>query len=435
MGDTMISGKTAAEISHSIRKSVENGILSHGEPLPTIRNLAKDLGINRNTVAAAYKDLSEEGLIAGKGRQGSRINLTGQQSSTTAATNRDLAGGNPDPELLPNIDNLFSGAPWVQRRYEDAPHDPALMGLLRDQWQKDGLLVDDMWLSSGTFDAIATICQSLLERGARIAVEDPCFVTTLGLIRQCGYEPVPMPVDDEGVTPQGLEDALTSGVDALIVTPRAHNPFGGSWSSGRRNALHDLVKRYPDVLLIEDDHFYMLSAFSPVSLVDEDRKNWAVIRSVSKYLGPDLRLAAVNSSKPVSRACLALNAFSSRWVSGLLQIATRNMIDSAAFDSLATKASSIYQTRRVAAVEALAAQGIPAFGRDGINIWIPLPDENVAVRRLLERGWSVRPGSIFRLRSDPGIRATVASLREEQAEEFATTLRDVLEFSHLERGA
>ncbi|NVK33423.1 MAG: GntR family transcriptional regulator [Rhodobacteraceae bacterium] len=431
----MISGKTANEIEFSIKKSVTDGLLSHGQPLPTIRSLAEDLGVNRNTVAAAYRALSEQGLISGKGRQGSRINLLERKPESRAGAIRELSGGNPDPELFPDFSTMFSKSRWSQRKYGDIPDDPELVDIVAQAFREDGMPIQDVWLSSGTFDAVITIFRRFLQPGDSVAVEDPCFVTTLGLVRRCGYTPVAMPVDGNGVTPEGLENALKSGAKAVVLTPRAQNPFGGSWSSERHGQLFEIMQRYPDVILIEDDHFSVLSAFPPMTLVDPARENWAIIRSTSKYLGPDLRLAAVNSSEPVSRACQSLNAFTNRWVSGFLQSAALNVLNGPKFADFTAKVAKLYQDRRVAAIQALAAHGITAYGRDGINIWIPVTDESFIVRRLGEEGWGVRAGSVFRINSAPGIRLTTSSLTEELSNDFAGTLAMILKFDEVERGA
>ncbi|MCD4621906.1 GntR family transcriptional regulator, partial [Proteus mirabilis] len=64
----MIDGKTASEIFDSIRQHVTSGVLSTGETLPPVRELAAQLNVNRNTVAAAYKRLVTSGLAQSRGR-------------------------------------------------------------------------------------------------------------------------------------------------------------------------------------------------------------------------------------------------------------------------------------------------------------------------------------------------------------------------------
>ncbi|MFG1429282.1 aminotransferase class I/II-fold pyridoxal phosphate-dependent enzyme [Roseixanthobacter glucoisosaccharinicivorans] len=430
----MITGRTATEIALSIRSAVDAGRLKRGASLPTVRQLAEELGINRNTVAAAYKQLSDSGLVEGRGRQGSRV-APDRTAPPPAASPRDLAGGNPDPALLPDMSSVVRSLGWHQRSYEDPPDDPELLRLLGQQFALDELPMGELWLASGTFDAIGTILRKLLAVGDAVGVEDPCFMTTLGLMRQGGYVPLAMPVDDEGVTPEGLRHALAAGAKAVILTPRAHNPLGGSWSLARFAALREEIRAYPDVLVIEDDHFAVLSRFPPMTLVEPGRPLWAIIRSVSKYIGPDLRLAVVNSSHELSRASLALNAFTSRWVSSILQKSVLAVLTAPGYRQLVASAAGAYERRREDVITALAGRGIKAHGRDGMNVWIPVADEQMVARRLLDAGWTVRTGSVFRLAAPSAIRITTSVIPKPLAEEFARTLDSILREDVVERGA
>ncbi|MEP9348417.1 GntR family transcriptional regulator [Xanthobacter sp. KR7-225] len=182
----MITGRRAAEIVQSIQSAVEGGQLKRGQGLPTVRTLADELGVNRNTVAAAYKLLSEAGIIEGRGRQGSRVTSDAAAAPRMRTSPRDLAGGNPDPALLPDMTSVLRAMGWHQRAYEDPPDDPELMRILGQRLERDGLPIGELWLASGTFDAIATIFRKMLAPGDAIGVEDPCFMTTLGLMRQAG---------------------------------------------------------------------------------------------------------------------------------------------------------------------------------------------------------------------------------------------------------
>ena len=65
------SGKPVyLQIVDQVRSSAASGALKVGEPLPSIRPLAEELRVNRNTVAKAYAELESQGVIetvAGKG--------------------------------------------------------------------------------------------------------------------------------------------------------------------------------------------------------------------------------------------------------------------------------------------------------------------------------------------------------------------------------
>src|SRR3954453_2784715 len=111
--NTLIEGGGAAEIVASVRSLVARGALEHGTLLPPVRTLAEQLGLNRNTVAAAYRQLAERGVVEGRGRGGTVVaspeRLRGE-GAFSPVPSIDLAGGNPDPRLLPALRAAFGAA-------------------------------------------------------------------------------------------------------------------------------------------------------------------------------------------------------------------------------------------------------------------------------------------------------------------------------------
>jgi DNA-binding transcriptional MocR family regulator len=435
VGGGLITGRTASQIIESVEAAIQRGSFANGDALPTIRTLADALGVNRNTVAAAYRHLSDAGIIQGRGRQGSRVATPTTSKSRGPTLLHDIGGGNPDNRLLPDVKNILGRAQWHQRGYEDPPDDEALIDFAERQFEKDKMPGGELWLASGTFDAVGLILRSFLSADNPVAVEDPCFMTTLGLLKELGHKPVPMQVDEQGVLPKALDAALQSGVKAVILTPRAQNPFGGSWTVKRRDELASVIKRYKEVLLIEDDHFAALSPFPPVTLASDDRPNWAIVRSVSKYIGPDLRLAFVNSSAGLAKGATSITAFTNRWVSSLLQNAVLATVTSKDYEAVLKRAANAYKERRNFLLKALSDVKIAAHGIDGLNVWIPVKDEQAVTRRLMEAGWIVRPGSIFRLEAPEAIRVTTSAFTENEARELAELLSGLQRQGAVQRGA
>ncbi|WP_117085070.1 aminotransferase class I/II-fold pyridoxal phosphate-dependent enzyme, partial [Klebsiella pneumoniae] len=81
-------------------------------------------------------------------------------------------------------------------------------------------------LASGAIDALERLLCALLLPGDSVAIEDPCFLSSINMLRYAGFTPSPVPVDAEGMQPDALEEALRNGARAVIITPRAHNPTG-----------------------------------------------------------------------------------------------------------------------------------------------------------------------------------------------------------------
>ncbi|HXW84123.1 MAG TPA: aminotransferase class I/II-fold pyridoxal phosphate-dependent enzyme, partial [Candidatus Binataceae bacterium] len=89
-------------------------------------------------------------------------------------------------------------------------------------------------------------------------------------------------------------------------------------------------------------------------------------------------------------------------------------------------AERIYAQRREKLLEELAARGIEAHGRSGLNMWIPVAGESATVQGLADAGWAVRAGESYRLRSGPGIRITIATLTVEEAPRLASDIAAAL---------
>lgn len=105
-----IKGKTAVNIARSIEAAVTSGRAPSGTPLPPIRLLASHLGVALATVAAAYRILQERGITVADGRRGTRIRGAAPDSRLPPPRLprgvKDLADGNPDPALLPDVQRV-----------------------------------------------------------------------------------------------------------------------------------------------------------------------------------------------------------------------------------------------------------------------------------------------------------------------------------------
>jgi DNA-binding transcriptional MocR family regulator len=177
--------------------------------------------------------------------------------------------------------------------------------------------------------------------------------------------------------------------------------------------------------VIEDDHLGPVAGAAALTLTT-GRSRWAHVRSTSKWLGPDLRLAVLVGDEHTIRRVEGRQAVGPGWVSTIVQRAVAALWSDEDVLAGAGQAATIYGGRRRALVEALASHGIAATGRSGLNVWIPVEAEDVAGAGLLAAGWAVAAGSRFRLRSGPGIRITVADLRPGEAERLAADLAAVL---------
>ncbi|MEV8434382.1 aminotransferase class I/II-fold pyridoxal phosphate-dependent enzyme [Streptomyces chartreusis] len=424
-----IEGRRAAEIAASVERAVGSGDLEPGQLLPPMRELATDLGVNPNTVAAAYRVLRERGVIETAGRRGSRVRprpaTTGRESVRVDVPEgvRNVASGNPDPALLPSLAKAFAAAAELADRepvlYGDEPVEPELARIARARLDADGVPEGPLAVASGSLDAIERVLGVHLERGDTVAVEDPGWGSLLDLIPALGLRTVPVGVDDEGPLPDDVRRALDSGARALIVTDRVQNPTGAVVSSTRARALRSVLRQHPEILLIEDDHGYGIVDL-PVHPLAGTTRHWAFVRSVAKAYGPDLRLAVLTGDEVTVDRVRGRQRLGAGWVSRLMQRAVVRLWSDGAVDPAAVAAA--YAVRRDLLIRALEEHGVRAHGRSGLNVWIPVPDETGAVARLLHAGWAVAPGARFRTSSPPGIRVTTSTLTEAEAAPLAAAV-------------
>lgn len=406
-----------------------SGDLEPGQLLPPMRELAERLGVNPNTVAAAYRTLRERGVIETAGRRGSRIR------SKPATTGRDyirvevpegvrnVADGNPDPALLPALAEAFAAAAGRSDRdpvmYGEAAVEAELERLARADLDADGVPDGPVVVTSGSLDAIERVLAAHLKPGDAVAVEDPGWGSVFDLAPALGLRTVPVRVDDEGPVPDDVRRALEAGARALIVTDRAQNPTGAAVGAARARALRSVLKEHPDVLLVEDDHGHRIVDL-PLHPLAGVTRDWAFVRSVAKAYGPDLRLAVLTGDPVTMDRVHGRQRLGPGWVSHLLQRAVVHLWANGAVDVTAVAAA--YGRRRDALIDALKRRGIEAYGRSGMNVWIPVPDETGAVARLLHAGWAVAPGARFRMSAPPGIRITVSTLTPDDIEPLANAV-------------
>ncbi|GAA2850339.1 transcriptional regulator PtsJ [Microbacterium arabinogalactanolyticum] len=397
-----IAGTTAAEIADSVRALRERGMLRPGDALPPVRELAGLLGVNRNTAVAAYRQLAQAGLVISKGRGGTLIAgaaHVAQEGIAADTVLQDIGSGNPDPQLIPDPTAALAGIVGRPVLYGEPVIDPGL-----EQWAREWMLADlprddlRITVTSGAVDAVERLLAQALMRDDAVALEDPCFLASIHTVRLGGYRAVPVPVDAEGMTVEGLQAALDAGVRAIISTPRAQNPTGVSLSPARAEALRAVLRPHPYVLIIEDDHFSMLSAHPYASLIGPEHRRYALLRSVSKFLGPDMCLAlAATDPTTAERLAMRLNP-GTTWVSHLLQRLAHAQLADAGVRARIAEAAAHYAARNGAFVSALAERGIETASSDGLSLWVRLAvPARTAAERLMRRGWLVRTGDEFRI--------------------------------------
>ena len=422
-------GSTASDLAADLEAAIRVGRLAPGERLPTVRAEARRLRLSPATVAAAYRTLRQRGCVTAQGRRGTRVSqrppLPVRTAPVIPAHLRDLAYGNPDPALLPPLAPALRRLGRAPRLYGEPTLHPELLAHAARQLAADGIPTTGLAVAGGALDGIERVLQAWLRPGDRVAVEDPGYAAVLDLVSALGLVAEPVALDDDGPLPEEVARALAAGAAALIVTPRAQNPTGAALTPARVRALAVVLAAHPEALVVEDDHAGPVAGAHALTLAP-GRARWASVRSVSKSLGPDLRLAVVAGDATTISRVAGRQRLGVGWVSHVLQGLVATLWTDPAAERRLAVARETYAARRAALLAALAARGIAAHGRSGLNVWIPVPEEAPVVHALAEAGFAVRAGESHRLRSGPAVRITIATLQPRDAPRVADAVAHAL---------
>ncbi|MDQ6811498.1 MAG: aminotransferase class I/II-fold pyridoxal phosphate-dependent enzyme [Actinomycetota bacterium] len=426
-----IQAASAAELVRNIEAGVAAGALSPGQQLPSVRRLAVQVGLSPVTVSSALAELRRRGVVLSEQRRGTRFGQGppigfSRPAMPVPAGARDLSRGNPDPALLPDLHRALACLELPVRLYGEPAAVAELTMLAREQLRDDGVPCDSLCVVSGALDGIERVLEAHLRPGDRVAVENPGYAALFDLLRARGWSLQAVAVDERGMRPQELRQALARGARAAIITPRGQNPTGAALDARRARELRGVLAEVPQALVIEDDHLGPIASARMHTTVT-GREHWACTRSVAKALGPDLRLALLAGDPQTVARVQGRQQCGPGWVSHILQLLVLSLWRDAAVQELIARASSTYAQRRESFLRCLRDRGVEGIGASGLNVWVAVDDETGVVGALLQRGWVLAPGAPYRLPgSSPAIRVTIATLLPHEAESLAAELADVL---------
>lgn len=210
-----------------------------------------------------------------------------------------FARGAPTPEILP-IEALADCARTALERDGKAVLSYGAgggYGPLRELLaEKHGVAAGRVILTNGSLQGFVFLAERLLaqEQGARVIVEAPTYDRPLKILTRLGAEIVPVPLDDEGIDIDALEQELRRGrKPALVYTiPTFQNPSGRTLSTERRRRLAALAAEH-ELLVLEDDPYGLVrfeGEAGPTMFELEGGKNVIYSSSFSKTVAPGVRI-------------------------------------------------------------------------------------------------------------------------------------------------
>jgi DNA-binding transcriptional MocR family regulator len=403
------------QIAAQIRREIDGEGLCAGSRLPPIRDLARQLGVNRDTVAQAYEQLVAAGLVESTVGRGTFVaparsaeappgvapaasfsGLTERLMAFERARPRFGSGQDavpmhtlvPDPSLYPAeafrnaLDRVLSEGGAELLSYGGPQGSPRLREVLAAHFSRDALEVaaSEIVLCHGASQGIALALRLFAEAGDAVALEDPTYNNALGAVLGLGMQPAPIPMREDGLDLDVLEQTLARpDVKALYTMPTFHNPMGTTAGLEHRRALLAIAER-TGVPVIEDGYEMDLrfagQALPPLAGLDTSGRVVHLF-SFSKSLFPGARVGAITARGRCVEALLALKRATDLSDALPLQAALAEFLASGEYDRHLQRLRGVLRARCAALLESLA-QEMPAGTRwtrplGGYQVWVELP--------------------------------------------------------------
>lgn len=408
------------QIADSIRRAVEAGELPEGGRLPSIRHLAHELGVNRDTAALAYEALVEDGLLESAVGRGTFVRSRRPARSSRAVAGRHLALAPqverllefersrpapgraesaaplhsliPDPRLYP-VEGFRRAFNRVVARagsdlflYGGPQGDAGLREVLARRQRKTGIAVeaDEIVLCHGASQGISLAVRLFADAGEAVAVESPTYHNVLGTLHALGVRPVAVPVHAEGAECgpdlELLEEVLRRpDVKAFYTIPTFHNPLGVTTPLAARRALLEVAARCGKPVIedaFEADLRYDGRAVAPLAALD-DTGRVVHLHSFSKSLFPGVRSGSLTVRGRLVDGLVALKHAADLSDSLPIQAALAEFVGSGAYDRHLARLRRTLRARRDALLETLE-QTMPPGTRwtrpdGGYQVWVTLP--------------------------------------------------------------
>jgi DNA-binding transcriptional MocR family regulator len=420
----------ADQIASRLATAIRQGEVAPGARLPSIRGLARRLGVSLHSVVEAYDRLAAQGLVVAQPGSGVFAGLPALKQQPGAPPEPDTA----DPVGLAQaaIDaqgsalspgNGYLPLEWVrdawtgpvlarfQRRLaETLPHAAPPQGIeaLRDQIaarltaQGIGTGADGLLTTFGSSHGLALVIQAWLRPGDAVLVEDPGYFLLFPMLERAGVRVLPIPRHPEGPELDAVEAACRLHRPKLFfVQPVLHNPTGWTASPANLHRLLGIAERH-GLLLVEDDAYGDLHPGSPVRLLQLGGGDQVVyVGGFTKTLGPGARVGYLAASRARIAALLEAKALSVLTGSSVDELLILEMLAGGQYRRHLDRLRPKLAAARGTVARQLAALGMDVgdSGAAGLFIWARLPAA-WQVGRLAEEAWRrgvlLARGELFR---------------------------------------
>ncbi|EMY35224.1 GntR family transcriptional regulator [Arthrobacter crystallopoietes BAB-32] len=441
-----VSPGSSEPLYRQLRQALEHQIFTGGLnpnlPLPSSRELARELGLSRNTVNAALEELQAEGVIESHARRGFFVNLRmlrglrpaneghpsqEQPVDWSRHMGRRLDADMPEitkvrdwasypyPFVAGQVDEKdFPRLGWA-KALRDALDPPHLHFSLRDGVDEDDPLLvqmlcqqvlpargiearpENVLITSGSQQGLDLLAHTIMEPGTVVGVEDPGYVDARHTFVRAGAALCPLPVDAAGLVPPPL-----AGIGLLYLTPSHHSPTNVTLSGERRQQIL-AEARAADALVIEDDYdaeFRYRGKPTPALKALPNSGRVIYLGSFTKFLAPGLRLGYLVADAELVAELRNQRRYRLRHISGHLQRSMALLIESGQYRRTVRRRRTQLQRKWATLTEALG-EVLPwpvEAPPGGVSVWLRGPEELdcvVLAERALAAGVVIERGDVF----------------------------------------
>lgn len=436
------------QIATAIEARIATGLLAAGERLPTTRDLAGLLDVNRGTIQAAYHRLAERGLTAGRVGSGTVVvsagappefdpdlllgqrarKIAGEPSRPIASpTVADFSRLTPDERFFPLEDFTATLALAWSRQPELWQYAPPLgFAPLRQEisrrLSRHGIRrsPDEILVTNGAQQGLDLVFRTFTDPGDPVAVESPTYSGALALARFADVDIVEMPMEPDGPDISRLLGRRR--VKAVYVMPERQNPTGITTSEARRLKIAQAASGAGS-LIVEDGFEEPESGLPPLAALAPERTIW--LGTLSKDLVPGFRIGWIAAPAPIIDRLTRVKRTADFQTPLPLQAAVAEFLKAGADERARRRRALDVEVKRIAAARALKMY-LPTTSYWGGQVgdalfWLHLPPE-VSGRAVADvaaaRGVGVAPGCDFDPRGQdrPNVRLSVSRVDHRQVE-------------------
>ncbi len=432
-------------VADHYRRAIQNGVLAHGDRVPSIRALMRLHQVSLSTALQACRELESEGLLEARARSGyfvrksrrvaippvrdpdfarlpDRASYVGIHDRVSAfvarseqfpeAVNFSIGAAAPEAYPLEMLKQSMMRAlrqqPQVLVRPAPALGHPAFRAVLARRALAQGIHAgaDEIIVTHGCIEALNLALRTVAGPGDTIAIESPVYFGLLQILESLGMQALEIPTSPQhGISIEALDLAFQAypGIKAVVVVPNLQNPLGSVMPDAQKARLVQLCE-HQGVPLIEDDTYGLLtnSAVPLRALKAWDQTgNVIFCTSLHKTVAPGMRLGWMMGGRWQARAAM-LKYVQSRPNEPLAQIAMADFMASHAYDRHLLRLRQLLKQQREQMAEAVARhfpEGTRLTVPDGgLLLWVELPDQRSSQQvfeQALAQGVRVIPGSMF----------------------------------------